>query len=53
MRARSALYQAARILGDLQAAQRGPAPLGRRLVRKQAYRITNRALARGLRRAGL
>lgn len=53
MSGRQALYAAARLFGDLSAARRGPAAMGRRLVRRQAYRTTNALLGRGLRRWGL
>lgn len=53
MTARSALYRAARLLGDYNAARRGPASLGRREVRKSVYRRTNRATSRALRSFGL
>lgn len=36
MTVRGVLYRSARILGDVQAAVRGPAPLVKRLVRKRA-----------------
>lgn len=50
---RSQLYRAARDLGDLQAAVKGPVPLGKRYVRKAAYRHVNRQLADILRLIGL
>lgn len=50
---RSDLYGIARLLGDVSAARRGPAALGRRVVRRGAYRATNAALWRALKRAGL
>lgn len=48
---RSTLYRAARLLGDAQAASRGPAPLAKRYARKAVYRRTNsatRSLLKGL-----
>lgn len=48
---RRSLYRAARDLGDVEAAAKGPAPLARRVVRRQVYRHVNRgtrALLRGL-----
>ena len=48
MTLRSSLYRAARLLGDVQAAQRGPASLARRMVRKRVYRAWNRPLRRWL-----
>lgn len=53
MKLRTALYLGARALGDVDAARRGPKSLGRRYVRKAAYRATNRTLARSLRKLGL
>jgi len=50
---RSQLYRAARDLGDLQAAEKGPTALGKRYVRKAAYRHTNGALRQVLRLFGL
>lgn len=35
---RSQLYRSARILGDLEAASRGPSAYGKRVVRRAAYR---------------
>lgn len=49
---RRLLYRGARALGDYQAAKRGPAGVGRRLVRRRAHRITGRATAKALRRFG-
>lgn len=50
---RPQLYRGARDLGNLEAAERGPASLGRRIVRRRVYRSGNGALSRGLRRLGL
>jgi hypothetical protein len=50
---RSQLYRSARILGDVQAASKGPGAYGKRLLRKRAYRRTNGALSRFLRSLGL
>jgi|HubBroStandDraft_1064217.scaffolds.fasta_scaffold09891_5 hypothetical protein len=50
---RSKLYRAARDLGNLQAAERGPGSLARRQVRRYAYRSTNRTLGSVLRSVGL
>jgi hypothetical protein len=47
---RSQLYRAARDLGNVQAAERGPAAYGRRVVRRGVYRTTNGAVSRGLRK---
>jgi len=50
---RSQLYRAARDLGDLQAASKGPESYAKRRVRKVAYRRTNGALRSILRAFGL
>lgn len=50
---RRQFYRSARVLGDVEAASRGPAPLVRRLVRRAAYRRTNRWLGRLLSASGL
>lgn len=50
---RSQLYRAARDLGNVQAAARGPIPYSKRVVRRRVYRATNRHLARFLRASGL
>jgi len=50
---RSDLYRTARVMGDVQAAMRGPGAYGRRRVRKVAYRSTNRGLYRLLKSLGL
>ncbi len=41
---RRGLYRMGSLLGDLRAASRGPLALGRRLLRKSAYRSTGRLL---------
>ncbi len=41
---RSALYRLARLLGDLQAARRGPKALAKRMVRKALWRKLGRGL---------
>jgi hypothetical protein len=51
--ARRSLYRWARLLGDLEAAEKGPGPLGRRLVRKAVYRRTGGLTRRLLRSLGL
>lgn len=53
MSARSLLYRAARFLGDVQAASKGPTALAKRIARKAAYRQTNKGLAGLLRKAKL
>ncbi|MFI5036789.1 MAG: hypothetical protein ACHQFZ_11395 [Acidimicrobiales bacterium] len=50
---RSALYRDARILGNLQAAARGPVPYARRYARRKAYATTNGLTRRILRQLGL
>jgi hypothetical protein len=47
---RSQLYRAARDLGNVQAAAKGPGAYGKRVVRRAAYRKTNTGLARILKR---
>ena len=46
---RSQLYRAARDLGDVEAASKGPTAYGKRVVRKKAYAKTNGALGKALR----
>jgi len=46
---RSQLYRAARDLGNVEAAGKGPAAYGRRVVRRKVYRQTNGALGKLLR----
>jgi hypothetical protein len=43
---RSQLYRAARDLGNVQAAAKGPGAYGKRVVRRKVYRSTNGALGR-------
>ena len=50
---RSQLYRAARDLGTIQAAERGPVALGKRQVRRGVYRRANRVTSRWLRRLGI
>ena len=50
---RSQLYRAARDLGNVEAGAKGPTAYGRRVVRRKAYRSTNRVLGRFLRGMGL
>jgi hypothetical protein len=50
---RSQLYRGARDLGNLEAAEQGPTSLGKRYVRRAAYRKTNGGLAGLLRAFGL
>lgn len=53
MKARPALYLTARLLGDLQAAVKGPVPYVKRRVRAKAYGKVNGQLSRALRKIGL
>ena len=46
---RSQLYRAARDLGNVEAASKGPASYGRRVVRRKAYAKTNGLLGKALR----
>ncbi len=50
---RSQLYRGARDLGNLEAAKQGPTSLGKRYVRRAAYRKTNTGLGGILRAFGL
>lgn len=52
-RTRSTLYRWARILGEVEAAEKGPGPLAKRLVRKRVYRVEGRTTRRWLRKFGL
>ncbi len=51
--ARSQLYRAARDLGDVQAARKGPSGVARRVVRRKVYRSVNGPLGRLLRALGI
>jgi hypothetical protein len=50
---RSQLYRAARDLGNVQAAAKGPGAYGKRVVRRKVYRTTNGVSRRVLREIGL
>jgi hypothetical protein len=50
---RSQLYRAARDLGDIQAASRGPGAYAQRVARRRVYRSTNHLTMSLLRSAGL
>lgn len=47
---RSRLYRAARLLGDLQAARRGPRALVKRATRKALWRVAGRIINKLVRR---
>lgn len=46
---RSGLYTLARLMGDANAISRGPAAIGKRIIRKAAYKSLGRLLNRFLR----
>lgn len=48
-RFRSNLYRGARVLGDIEAAERGPVSYGKRHVRRAVYAKTNGVVGRVLR----
>jgi hypothetical protein len=50
---RSQLYRAARDMGDVQAAGRGPGAYARRVVRRRVYRASNNLTSQLLRSFGL
>ena len=50
---RSQLYRAARDLGNVEAAEKGPTSYGKRVARRKVYRSTNAVTGRFLRRLGL
>jgi hypothetical protein len=50
---RSQLYRAARDLGNVEAAEKGPASYSKRVVRRKVYRSTNTVTGKFLRRLGL
>jgi len=50
---RSQLYRAARDLGNVEAAEKGPGSYTKRMIRRSAYRRTNRRLGSLLRAFGL
>jgi hypothetical protein len=50
---RSQLYRAARDLGNIEAAEKGPSAYGKRIVRRKVYRSTNGLTGRFLRKRGL
>jgi len=49
---RSQLYRAARDLGNIEAAEKGPASYGKRVVRRKVYRSTNSVTGKFLRKLG-
>jgi len=50
---RSEMYRTARIMGDVEAAEKGPTAYGKRLARKSMYRRSNSATRQLLRMVGL
>lgn len=50
---RSQLYRAARIMGDVEAAAKGPDALARRVVRRKAYRTSSGLTGSILRALGM
>ena len=50
---RSQLYRAARDLGNVEAAEKGPSSYGKRVVRRKVYRKTNGFTRRFLKGFGL
>jgi hypothetical protein len=50
---RAALYRNARLLGNIQAAERGPLSFAQRYARRKVYAKTNGATRRLLRQVGL
>ncbi len=50
---RSEMYRTARIMGDVEAMQKGPSAYGKRVLRKQMYRRSNSATRQLLRMVGL
>jgi hypothetical protein len=50
---RSQFYRAARDLGNIEAAEKGPASYGKRVVRRKVYRKTNSLTSRILKGFGL
>jgi len=50
---RSDLYRAARVMGDVEAAEKGPTAFGKRVVRRKAYRRSNALTRQVLRMVGL
>jgi hypothetical protein len=43
------MYRWARLLGDVEAADKGPNAYAKRVVRRRVYRSTNRTVTRALR----
>jgi hypothetical protein len=50
---RSQLYRAARDLGNVQAAEKGPTSYAKRVARRKVYRTTNGMTRKLLRKLGL
>jgi hypothetical protein len=53
MSLRSFLYKSARLLGNVEAATKGPGPFVKRRVRAKVYGKVNGQLSRSLRKIGL
>jgi hypothetical protein len=49
---RSQLYRAARDVGNIEAAEKGPVSYGKRSARRKVYRSTNKVTGRFLRKLG-
>ena len=49
----NSLYRLARFSATMRAARRGPAALGRRMIRRRVYRAEGKATRRVFRRIGL
>jgi hypothetical protein len=50
---RNQLYRGARDVGNVEAAEKGPASYGRRVVRRKVLRTSNGTVQRALRKLGL
>ena len=46
---RRSMYRWARLLGDVEAAEKGPNSYAKRVIRRRVYRSTNRSVPRALR----
>jgi len=50
---RSSLYRSARLMGNIEAAERGPLSYAQRIARRKVYATTNGMTRRWLRQVGL